>query len=643
MNYRLCFLANLLTELAEQLSLSATRDLKYIKSRVEHEGLSFLTITLPTFASGLETAIERGFALASDFPAFARKEKGCLPKFLSGFTSYVFNEDGSLKPDALPDAIYAIRQISMYLKKAKIKCSTEREIKAEKSYIRTDYELSYYGNLISENNCVHLTRVATIIASALCGSFDNKSLSCSHGPGATAERLRSNERRRIRTWPIRAEPFFPSSYHTIPNKGWILNGNAFYSNTKGVAHYEHEGDNSPHTDLRYDRVRNPSGSHGDPSTDRSAATKVRFLFEKDEPPVRVVFVPKTLKSPRVIAIEPSHMQFMQQGVLRWLVPVIESNPLTRLSVHFKDQSINRESARVASIDKQYATIDLSEASDRVSLALVRKVFESQPLFLKTIEACRSKTAQVPSGELLTLNKFASMGSALCFPLEAICFYVLIQSAIHKHVGTRPSRASIESFSRYIHVYGDDIIVPVVWLESVTKELTAFGLKVNDQKSFSRSHFRESCGGDYYKGYDVKPTYFRVDPDQLSTQTDIADIVSLAEHSNQLYLKGLWQSAQFVRSIIEKKLKRKVPIRSYDSGGIVFKSVCFNTYNHWDDKFQRLVSKAVSFQTMKRADRISNDPVASTMAGLGNISNIASYDFCKSVRSHSLRRTNGWVG
>lgn len=221
MNYRLCFLANLITELSRQLSLSATRDWSYIQTRVEHEGISFLTITLPTFSDGLERAIERGFAESSDFQAFARRSKGCLPKFLSGFTRKVFEDDGSLKPDACPDAIYSLRQISRYYKKALIDCSDERKASAELQYIRTDEELSYHEGRFDANTSLHLTRVASIVTRALCSSFDLKSLRGRHGPGATAEGLLRNGRNLIRSWPIRAEPFFPSSWHTIPNAGWL--------------------------------------------------------------------------------------------------------------------------------------------------------------------------------------------------------------------------------------------------------------------------------------------------------------------------------------------------------------------------------------------------------------------------------------
>lgn len=600
LNYRLRFLANLLTELAEQLSLSATRDLSYLLSRFEHEGMSFLTITLPTFCDGLESALERGYALSSDFPAFARKRTGCLPKFLSGFSSFVFDDTGQVKVDALPDAIFGMRQITRYYKKALIGCSPERTAKAELQYVNTDKELAYYDEKIStrfrlEHN---LDRISRTILRSLCRNFSISTPNCRHGPGATAERLSRNSRQRIRQWPIRAEPYFPASYHAIPNAGWL-------------------------GELR----------------------KISLLSHGSEPPVRVVFVPKTLKTPRVIAVEPSHMQFMQQGVLRWLVPEIERNPLTRNSVHFTDQSINRASALAASVSGLNATIDLSEASDRVSLTLVKEIFKHNPLFLATILSCRSETAQIPSGDIIHLNKFASMGSALCFPIEALCFYILIQSAVHRMLGIQASGRSISNISKYVHVYGDDLIVPCAWLDFVVKELEDFGLRVNASKSFSKSLFRESCGGDYYNGYDVKPSYLRIDPSRLNKRLSPNELVSLSQHSNQLYALGLWKSCQFIRDIISRHSRLPIPVRtSIDDStpGITFLSCRRNTYNRWSHRFQRPISKALTYIPISQKDDISADAVASVMYALTNIGNDYSIELQTSVRARTLRQKTGWV-
>jgi hypothetical protein len=69
--------------------VDATRDYETVLSRVKHEGLSFLTITLPTFTQGLERALEKGMVTHDEFPGW--KFTKCLPAFLRGFTSLVFS------------------------------------------------------------------------------------------------------------------------------------------------------------------------------------------------------------------------------------------------------------------------------------------------------------------------------------------------------------------------------------------------------------------------------------------------------------------------------------------------------------------------------------------------------------------------
>jgi hypothetical protein len=78
-------------------------------------------------------------------------------------------------------------------------------------------------------------------------------------------------------------------------------------------------------------------------------------------------------------------------------------------------------AKEGSVSGEIATIDLSDASDRVSLALVEELFGFNPGFLRFLKLSRSPFAQLPGGELVLLNKFASMGSALTFPVEAMVF------------------------------------------------------------------------------------------------------------------------------------------------------------------------------------------------------------------------------
>jgi len=153
---------------------STDRDWKTILDRVEHEGLSFMTITLPNFAKDFEKSLSLGmvllpseskslgiFAYGADELFIGWKRRGRLPVFLGGFLELVFDRtSGLLKTDtdlfsrtqrAL--AIRCIRQICLLYSKLNEPCSPERESKAILQYILCETEvkevdarfLAYFG------------------------------------------------------------------------------------------------------------------------------------------------------------------------------------------------------------------------------------------------------------------------------------------------------------------------------------------------------------------------------------------------------------------------------------------------------------------------------------------------------------------
>jgi hypothetical protein len=277
-------------------------------------------------------------------------------------------------------------------------------------------------------------------------------------------------------------------------------------------------------------------------------SEVPTVVDTEDMPVRVVFVPKTVKGPRVIAIEPAGNQFIQQGLKNLLYDAIESSPYTRNSIRFSDQSENQRLAEVGSIDGSLATIDLSEASDRVSYEHVMDMFEVNPVFQAAIDSSRSTHATLPSGKKVKLNKFASMGSALCFPMESLLFYAVIQTAFHEHHNVAITPQSIKKFSKLIDIYGDDIIVPVDMVEVTITFLERFGLKVNVNKSFFTGPFRESCGTERYNGYEIRPIYLRVDP--FSDTANPTELLSLLAFSSQLLERGFEETVRDIRASYE---------------------------------------------------------------------------------------------
>jgi hypothetical protein len=82
----------LIEELSAHLGLSAERDVSCLIRRSEHEGLAFMTLTLPLLSDALESGLESGrFSFPSNFSGH-----GSFPRFLGGFFKSVFSGTGEV-------------------------------------------------------------------------------------------------------------------------------------------------------------------------------------------------------------------------------------------------------------------------------------------------------------------------------------------------------------------------------------------------------------------------------------------------------------------------------------------------------------------------------------------------------------------
>jgi len=446
----------------------------------------------------------------------------------------IFDLEGVLLVKPCIDSIRAIRQITRLYKKVELPCSPARIKRAFERYISNDIGISEADQRPRDY------RTFDIVAACLWSRLE---LPCDlisespgkYGPGATAEHLKPNARFSSLTWYERCEPYFPSDSFLVsrPDRTDIL-------------------------------------------------ANVTYLDEDNELPVRVVQVPKTLKTPRTISVEPAHMMLIQQSVCDFLYTVLESGFLGFNSIRFTDQTVNRELARVGSLDGQLSTIDLSDASDLVSNQLVGRMLKTAPSLRDYVMAARSRRARLPDGNILVLNKYASMGSALCFPIESMLFLTIVVCALVEHSGKRPSARLVRDLCKKIAIYGDDIVVPSETAPGVVAMLEDFGLRVNRNKSFFTGLFRESCGGDYYQGHDVTPVYVRHlnNPGQRLTGTQLVSSISL---SNQFYMKGLWHVAQSIRDHLALCGYKRVPRSTESLGVLSYRSVFLNTNLRWDEE------------------------------------------------------------
>lgn len=243
---------------------------------------------------------------------------------------------------------------------------------------------------------------------------------------------------------------------------------------------------------------------------------------------RLKFVPKNMKTSRSICMEPNTHMYFQQGVLRNMLKLIRSSDFG-LFIDIQDQTVNQDLALRGSYSSEIDTIDLSAASDSVGLRLVKGIFPKT--WLPPMLCTRSTEVEIPGGSIRKLNKFAPMGSALCFPTQciiftAVCIYAAYQYRTDKECHRIPAkpltekdvRSTIEMFSRTgsrrfferLAIYGDDICCDRKITPYVVSILQRLGFKVNTSKSFVGSQsFRESCGRYYLAGSDITPLYFRV--------------------------------------------------------------------------------------------------------------------------------------
>jgi hypothetical protein len=503
---------------------STQRDFEEVTHRVEIEGLSFLTITLPRFAKDLQKALDEGRIAPAMFAGFSRR--GQLPRFLGGLLKQIFDSgSGLLLDNPSTAAIQAIRQVTMAFAKIEMECSDERRQTAYQGYVECERFVRDGDRRRRASDYDDFGNIVRLLWSDLYSRLDRRlydgELDPSHGPGAVADKLKGNAKWAMREYSERLERIFPYLEYARANRSAYL---------------------------EIDRVD--------------------FREPGRERPVKVTDVPKTQETVRIIAQEPSYMMFIQQGILRMMKDEFSrQGTYANAFICFDSQEPNQLLAQEGSATGQLATLDLKEASDRVSNQLVIKMFERFPTLGEAVQACRSRSADVPDHGVIRLAKFASMGSALTFPIEALVFCTLVFLGIEKALNRPLSRQDVNSRVGKVRIYGEDSIVPVGYVSSVIAVLEDFGLLVNRNKSYWTGSFRESCGGDFYAGMPVKVARVRRafpedflskgrpykkgrPPTLLKQGSELVSVVSLR---NQLYKLGYHGTAEWLDQEIRKVL------------------------------------------------------------------------------------------
>lgn len=475
-------IAALLADAHASLGVFNTRTLRLtqqcVRRRFLSEGVGFLTKTLPRLGKYFDQALAGIQPFDASGVRFASRTASHLPRFLGEMFERIFHQDGSLLPDPDAQCVKLVRQVLYLFYKYELPYDEIQEQQVISDFERTEKDLSEMSSTFAHwhrgwhsiNYKRHLTgrlgdlekdhqitdedrrfiviREARRLLAQLFESFDPMDIYPQHGPGVVSTKQRLWTKYDWTNISSRITDLYPLDAYFMASLGHVCD--------------KHDS---------FDAIK---------VTDHSA---------------QVILVPKDSRGPRLISCEPVDFQWIQQGLRKAIYRLVEEHWITRFNVFFTDQGPNQRGAFMGSLHGRYATLDLKEASDRVSLDLVRLLFPER--LLPYLEAARSTSTVLPSGRKLDLLKYAPMGSALCFPIMALTIWSIL-TARAPDADTRES----------ILVYGDDVIVPTAYAGSAIAILEEFGLKINRSKSCTQGLFRESCGVDAFKGVDVTPVRFR---------------------------------------------------------------------------------------------------------------------------------------
>jgi hypothetical protein len=233
-------------------------------------------------------------------------------------------------------------------------------------------------------------------------------------------------------------------------------------------------------------------------------------------------VPKNNEKDRPINIEPFANILVQKRVGHGLKGVLELHTGNDL-----DRIPDLHKVRVS--DLSIATIDLSDASDSVSLDLVKFLLPRK--LYQTLDQCRSGMVLGRDGWYHVTKKISSMGNGFTFELMT-----LILTAICRVLDENAT------------VFGDDIIIDKNRAARLIELLTEVGFKVNTEKSFIEGPFRESCGANWHRDFGYIWSF------DFKYPENIHDCIVLY---NKVRCLGLvYPTSQFVE--LELALRRTIP-------------------------------------------------------------------------------------
>lgn len=434
-----------------------------------------------------------------------------------------------------PILMRLVRQLLLFAYKAYVPHSSAIVKSSCDAYLKTNQQVQEFGDSLAKVSPILLDEVRRQCQSVLYRFRPDKLKPC-HGPGAST------------TPKEKWSQLYSTIEYCYPFSDWFCFRNC----------EDHQSD------------------YGDLQTGNDITAKL-------------IAVPKDTRGPRLICVHPAEAIWLQQGLRRELERCIsvhrfQNGPWPRGRIHFDDQTVNGKIAHFSSASREYATLDMKEASDRISEPLVQILFGSKYKWFGCTRAQKLIISHPDySGSTFDISCYAPMGNATCFPVQSLVFWAICVASMKRQRVCQPGAA---------FVFGDDIIVPSRAAQGVINDLETFGLVVNRTKSFWRGGFRESCGVDAFNGVNVTPIRWKttVDAEQL------VDWQALSDMAMRLRIAGYEETAATVYSQLRQKMKRFHLYLPYVSnilhGGIAEYSV--NESYVWNDtKWYRNHQKFIS--------------------------------------------------
>lgn len=477
----------------------------YVLRRLENEGVTFLTKTLPKLSKAVVAGLESG-RLILPLGYAVCPGKSIFPRFFSGWISKLFKRDLTVKDNPCAESLKKLRQLCEYFYKLSFAFLQKDEDESYEKAIKLELE-----NKTRSVDPMWIRQLRRTF-SVMFGCRMSETLSdvlTKHRPRFTPGAFFGSET---------LKDHF-AIYKALP--GSVVGTTA--KHFRGISGFFKAYPSAPE----------------------------RLKLVDEGKTSKTLLVPKDSRGPRLISKEPLNLLRLQMSFFDYLTAKLEKVSNNR--INFVSQEINRELARESSVHGKFATLDLKDASDRVLYRVCRGAFDGNPVIRWFLINARSSSTLV-NGNLVPLAKVAGMGSGLTFPLLALLVFCSVVASVTQRTGLPFSKVA-----PFVYVYGDDLIVPTKWVKFAISGLESSGLAVNTDKSFSKSRFRESCGGDYLNGTDVSPVRAKFSGCGLGTTRDHYygarftghhALLQLDRHCRELVKNGLLNAANYIYTQIE---------------------------------------------------------------------------------------------